>query len=133
MLAIGDEALRLSNSGKFPVMTDLSKVWHDQTGLPFVFAVWAAREEFCSEHSGIVKEIHQELLRCLREGLDDLNSISDIVAPRIPMPPEECFKYLNGIEYDLSYEKKQGLTLFCEYLARRGEGKKEALPLKVFV
>jgi chorismate dehydratase len=133
VLAIGDEALRISGSGDFPVETDLSRVWNQQTGLPFVFAVWAAREEFCKEHPDAVTEIHGELLRCLEEGRKDLRSISSLVAPRIPMPFEECFNYLSGIEYDLDTKKRQGLSLFCEYLAKRGEGRKDALPLKIFV
>ena len=133
VLAIGDEALRISSSGDFPVKTDLSEIWHRQTGLPFVFAVWAVREEFCADHPDTVSEIHRQLLRCLAEGRKDLRSISSLVAPRIPMPAEECFNYLNGIEYDLSTEKCQGLSLFCEHLSRRGEGKEESLPLKIFV
>jgi chorismate dehydratase len=133
VLAIGDEALRISASGDFPVKTDLSEVWHRQTGLPFVFAVWAVRDGFCTDHPATVTDIHRQLLRCLEEGRNDLRTISSLVAPRIPMPAEECFNYLKGIEYDLSNEKRQGLSLFCEHLARRGEGQEDALPLKIFV
>ena len=131
IMAIGDEALRLKSSGQFPIQLDLSSLWYEQTGLPFVFAVWAVREEFCQHDIDTVFEIHQELLRCVVEGRKELRMISSLVAPRIPMVAEECFNYLNGIEYDLSDEKQQGLILFCEYLSRRGEGSLDALPLKI--
>jgi chorismate dehydratase len=130
VLAIGDEALRLKASEKFPVKLDLGLVWHERTGLPFVFAVWAVREDFHKLMPETVEEIHQELLRCVSEGGNDLRFVSSLVASRIPMPAEECYKYLQGIEYDLGDEKKLGLHLFCEYLAKRGEGREDALPLK---
>jgi chorismate dehydratase len=131
ILAIGDEALRFNASDEFPVKLDLSQVWYEQTGLPFVFAVWAVREDFYRLAPATVAEIHQELLRCVIEGRHDLRSISSLVAQRIPMPAKECFNYLKRIEYDLGNEKKKGLNLFCEYLAKRGEGREEALPLKI--
>ena len=46
VLAIGDEALRMQANEEFPVKLDLSQVWHEQTGLPFVFAVWTVREDY---------------------------------------------------------------------------------------
>lgn len=130
ILAIGDEALLLSLRGEFPVRIDLSKVWWEQTGLPFVFAVWAARRDFCRREPVEIAEIHAELSRCLREGLADLKAISNEVADRIPMDPEDCYRYLQGIEYDLGPVKQQGLTLFYDYLIKRGEGAATALPLQ---
>ena len=40
-LVIGDEALRLGP--QYPQSLDLGQAWHEFTGLPFVFAVWAVR------------------------------------------------------------------------------------------
>ncbi len=130
ILAIGDEALDLKQHGDFPIRIDLSKVWWEQTGLPFVFAVWAARRDFCRREPVEMAEIHGELVRCLREGLADLKAISAEVAPRIPMDPEDCYRYLRGIEYDLGPAKQQGLALFYDYLIKRGEGVATALPLQ---
>lgn len=130
ILAIGDEALLLRQRGDFPVCVDLSRVWWEKTGLPFVFAVWAARRDFCQREPREIAEIHGELLRCLREGLAGLKAISGEVAARIPMDPEECYRYLQGIEYDLGPTKQRGLALFYDYLIKRGEGAATALPLQ---
>lgn len=130
VLAIGDEALLMRQRGDFPVCVDLSHVWWEKTGLPFVFAIWAARRDFCRREPVEIAEIHGELRRCLRTGLADLAAISAEVAPRIPMDPEDCYRYLRGIEYDLGPRKQQGLALFYDYLIKRGEADAAALPLQ---
>ncbi len=84
-LAIGDEALRLQQSDLFTVKLDLSETWFKHTGLPFVFAVWAVRKEFCDRHPITVVEIHNELQRCIALGEENLTEICELVAPRIPM------------------------------------------------
>ena len=132
VLAIGDEALVLAQAQTYPYMIDLSKIWYEKTSLPFVFAIWAMRQEFCHNNPEVAMEIHNELLRCRNEGKQDLKNISKRVAPRVSMDTEACYEYLRGIEHDLSPLKKKGLIRFIEYLIERGEGAAEALPLKFF-
>ena len=131
VLAIGDEALRLDAEGSYPFRLDLGEAWQTRTGLPFVFAVWAVREDFCRTDPDTVLAIHQELQRCLGEGKERLREISATVAGRIPMDEEACYQYLKGIEYDLGSEKQEALKLFFEYLISRDEVPATALPLKV--
>ncbi|MEN8256717.1 MAG: menaquinone biosynthesis protein [Thermodesulfobacteriota bacterium] len=131
VLAIGDDALRLKEQGNYPVQMDLSEVWHQQTGLPFVFAVWAVREEFCQYDPVTVVEIHHELQRCIQEGRDDLLQICELVAPRIPMEVTACHTYLQGMEYDLGPQKVEALERFFELLVQRGEMTASSLPLKI--
>jgi len=131
VLAIGDEALRLAEGDDYPHRLDLSEAWQAQTGLPFVFAVWAVREDFCRKDPDTVFAIHQELLRCIDEGKERLAEISRLVAPRIPMAAEDCLRYLQKMEYDLAPEKLEALQRFFEYLVKRGEVPATALPLKV--
>jgi len=132
VLAIGDEALILAQNKIYPHKIDLGKIWHDKTSLPFVFAVWAMRAEFCRSNPEVVREIHRQLQRCRQEGRKDLQNISKRVGPRISMDADACYDYLRGIEHDLGPEKKKGLIRFIEYLIERGEGVPEALPLKIF-
>ncbi len=131
VLVIGDEALRLAADHQWPHRLDLGQVWHRQSGLPFVFAVWAVREEFCRREPEVVATIHQELRRCLAEGKERLAEICGRVAPRIPISEEECCRYLSGMEYDLDQAKQQGLSRFIEYLLVRGEASPGALPLRI--
>jgi len=132
VLAIGDEALILAQSKEYPYRIDLGRIWYEKTSLPFVFALWAMRQNFCWQNPGIVRDIQRELLRCRQEGRHNLREISSRVAPRVSMQADTCYKYLLGIEHDLGPEKKKGLIRFIEYLIKRGEGVPEALPLRIF-
>lgn len=131
VLAIGDEALRLKTSGAYPFCLDLGENWLQHTGLPFVFAVWAVREDFFAASPRCVSEIRAELLSCIRQGKEELYAICSHVAPRIPMAVDSCYRYLRGIEYDLSPRKMQALTLFFDFLIKRGEAPAAALPVKL--
>ena len=132
VLAIGDEALFLAQGKTYPYKIDLSKIWYEKTSLPFVFAIWAMREDFCRKNPEVVREIQRELLRCRNEGKENLKKISQRVAPRVSMDTESCYEYLRGIEHELGPDKIKGLIRFIEYLIERGEGAAEALPLKFF-
>src|SRR5579859_2413809 len=57
-LLIGDAALRATYDAPRRGLDvyDLGQVWHDWTGLPMVFAVWAARREYAEANPGLVKD-----------------------------------------------------------------------------
>lgn len=132
LLAIGDEALRLVEKGTFLYQFDLGDIWKRETGLPFVFSICAVRQEFCQEHPEILAEIHRELLRCRREGKDDLKAICQLSAARIPMSETRCYEYLIAIEHDLNAQKCKALEKFFSLLIKRGDAVPDALPLKIF-
>ncbi len=132
ILAIGDDALRLSACGEFQYRLDLGEVWCKYTDLPFVFAVCAVREEFCKDNAGTVSTIHKEFLLCKEKGRQLLESICVQVAPRIPMHPDECYVYLRAIEYGLGERKQLALEKYYNYLIERGEGSPMAVPLQFF-
>jgi chorismate dehydratase len=134
VLAIGDEALRLSGdpSRRWPLRFDLGECWHQQTGLPFVFAVFAVREDFLRDHADEARAIRETLLDCRRQGMERLPEICRQAAPRIPMSVEACGRYFQSIEYDLGPAKQQALERFISLLAERGEADRAALPLKLF-
>ena len=132
ILAIGDEALRLSAGDEFPYKLDLAEVWCHYTNLPFVFAVFAVREEFCRKSPDIVAAIHREILYCKGEGRIQLEYICQNVAPRIPMHPDECYVYLRAIEYDLGKNKRVALEKFFTYLIDRKEASPLSVPLNIF-
>lgn len=131
ILAIGDDALRLKLEGSYQYCLDLGEEWQQQTGLPFVFAVCAVREEFCRQQPDLVARVHRELLSCRDEGLRELGRICAAVAQRIPMEVSGCLSYLRAIHYDLDGQKQQALETFYRYLFDFGEASAAALPLKI--
>lgn len=132
VLAIGDDALRLVAKSTYLYQFDLVDIWKRETGLPFVFAVCAVRQDFCLQDKKLVDEIHRELLRCRDEGVNAIDEICSINAPRIPMSVSGCCDYLRTVEYNLDEKKQNALTTFFDFLIRRGEIGKDCLPLKVY-
>lgn len=131
VLAIGDEAIRLKLEGSYQYCLDLGEVWLQHTGLPFVFAVCAVREDFCKSHEQQTRQIHRTLIDCRDKGVADLSRICSLAAPRIPMEVSSCHSYLKGIQYDLDDNKRKALTVFFTYLVKINEASEKALPLKI--
>ncbi len=134
ILAIGDEALRLTaqKNERFPICIDLGEFWNQKTGLPFVFAVCAVREDFLKKEPTAAREVRQTLQACRTSGLARLPKICAKVAPRIPMSYDACLNYFQSMEYDLSLTKQEALQHFFTLLINRSEADSRALPLKIF-
>jgi chorismate dehydratase len=117
VLVIGDAALLLAAEARYAYVTDLGSAWKDWTGLPFVFAVWAARRE--ADH-GLVRQVHGALLESRRWGLAHLGELAELAAGNTGLPIARCREYLGGLDYALSYRHLAGLTDFFRRLAQDG-------------
>jgi chorismate dehydratase len=117
VLVIGDAALLLATDRTYGYRYDLGAVWKDWTGLPFVFAVWAARRE--TPQSGVAA-VHQSLLASRSWGLDHLADLAGEAAERTGLPAQTCHEYLRGLDYALSCRHLEGLTSFFRRLAATG-------------
>jgi chorismate dehydratase len=117
-LLIGDRALlefhtrrRVGGRGQ-PFAFDLAAEWGAWTGLPFVFAVWAARgdrlQHVCD--AGLVDLLHDST----RRGLAHLEAISREYATRLELPPRVCLDYLRLLDYQLTPQDLLGLRTFLE-------------------
>jgi chorismate dehydratase len=104
-LVIGDPAL--AYRGPAPHIYDLAAEWRKFTGLPFVFAFWAGREDARLEKVG-------RDFRDLRDyGLAHMDEIAAECAPKYNMGPEEVKVYLTqNIDYNLAEDHRRGLNLF---------------------
>ena len=121
MLAIGDEALRLKVRGCYPYFLDLGRAWHELTGLPFVFGVWAARRDYFERQEETVYSIHRTLLAAKTLGLNAMPEICRQAAAVVPMPPEELAAYFQRLDYNLDADQQEGLEAFFKYLYKFGE------------
>jgi chorismate dehydratase len=117
-LLIGDRALverhaRRAVAGRgVPHVFDLATEWQAWTGLPFVFAVWAARAERIEavRRSGVV-----ERLRASKSwGVAHLDEIATPYADRLGLPRDVCVEYLRLLDYDLATHDLLGLRTFLE-------------------
>jgi chorismate dehydratase len=117
VLVIGDAALHLRASNLYPVYVDLGAAWKRWTGLPFVFAVWAARRD--TDRSAALA-VHANLLASRAWGVEHLDLLADEAAARTGIPAPTVRAYLGDLDYDLSYRHLAGLTEFFGRLAADG-------------
>jgi chorismate dehydratase len=117
VLVIGDGALLLRAAGAYPFAVDLGEAWKTWTGLPFVFAVWAARRE---ADRAPVRRVHQALLDSRAWGLGHIPELAEQAARVADVDAGNCVEYLSGLDYGLSYYHLAGLTHFLGRLAGLG-------------
>ena len=117
VLVIGDACLVLASQAAYPYMTDLGLAWKEWTGLPFVFAVWAARRD--TDHR-TAQVVHQALLESRAWGLDHLDELADAAAVATGVSRAVVRAYFGDLDYALSYRHLAGLTDFFRRLAQDG-------------
>ena len=117
VLVIGDGALLLGAANAYPFVVDLGETWRDWTGLPFVFAVWAARRTVDRQ---AVRDVHRALLASRKWGLQHLDDLAEGAAAATGVERARCREYLQGLDYGLSYLHLAGLADFLGRLAARG-------------
>jgi chorismate dehydratase len=117
VLVIGDAALMLGSRHSYQERVDLGSEWKAWTGLPFVFAVWAARRD--APLAG-VQQIHAGLIRSRSWGLEHLDQLARDAARSSGVAEQVCREYLDDMDYALSYRHLAGLTDFFRRLAQDG-------------
>ena len=106
-LVIGDPALRIDRSQLGFHIYDLGAEWTAWTGLPMVYAVWAARAGF---HAGAVAEV---LNASWEYGRGRRREAAEGECATRGIPAELAYEYLTcNIEYEMSDNHGKGLALF---------------------
>ena len=117
VLVIGDAALKLAAAGTYRHRYDLGEEWKRWTGLPFVFAVWAARR---AAVSGSFSLAHRALLASRAWGLAHLDELAREAAQLTGVAVATCLEYLSGLDYAFTDKHLAGLTEFFRRLAAHG-------------
>ena len=117
VLVIGDAALSLAARRTYAHRYDLGEEWKRWTGLPFVFAVWAARRV---ASPAAVRRGHQTLLASRAWGLAHLDALAADASRVTGVAVAACREYLGGLDYALTYKHLAGLTDFFRRLAAHG-------------
>jgi chorismate dehydratase len=119
VLLIGDRAMRACLPA-FAHAFDLGQEWHDWTGLPFVYAVWAVAEG--AELGGVAWAIQE----AKRRGLARLGVIASREARRRRLHPDFCRRYLGSVlHYGLGPREQAGLRRFAALAAELGLARRD--------
>lgn len=101
-LAIGDKTMGMSE--KYNYTYDLAEIWHEWTGLPFVFAAWVSNKKLPDD---FIKQFNE----ALHIGLEHIQELIYIL-------PTQYFHFdlkeyfTKNISYNLDDAKKLGLKRF---------------------
>ncbi len=121
-VVIGDVALRAlyEAPGRGLIVTDLGQAWHDWTGLPMVFAVWAVRRDFAAAHPGLVKDVHEAFLRSRDLCLAELDEVATAAARWEPFDAGTLATYFRTLDFTLGERQVTGLREFAARAAALG-------------
>jgi chorismate dehydratase len=132
-LAIGDEALKAARVAtniteecpetgcsflRFGIFQyfvyDLGEIWQEHTGLPFVYALWIARNDLSDAKKALLEKFSRDLDRAKERALEKLPELARLL--RHDMSPDKAVEYWRHISYDYESAHKEGLALFKRYL-----------------
>lgn len=117
VLVIGDAALTLAARGTYSYRYDLGEEWKRRTGLPFVFAVWAARRV---ADPAAVQRGYRALISSRTWGLGHLDELAADAAGQTGISLAICREYLGGLDYALTSKHRAGLDAFLIELGYHG-------------
>lgn len=120
-LSTCDAAVRIGDKALFDpdpdgtTRFDLGEAWKRLHGLPFVFAVWAARPDVLD------RELYEVLHASLREGRNAIDAIADDYTYRGEQHPLVARRYLaENIRYRLGDDEMRSLKMFLTSAGRLG-------------
>lgn len=120
-LLIADDAIRRFYEKKDPYVYDLSKLWKEKTGLPFVFALWVCRRDIFATHEDQVIETYEALIASKNRSSDLYEQMAAESYQGVFPNADSCLEYLKNIHYELSPNYLQGFLVFQEKLYELGK------------
>jgi len=124
-LLIGDKVVCQEPAG-LPYQLDLGAAWKDLTGLPFVFATWAARAEVD------LGDLPERLIAARRGGLRHVAEILDRFAVPRGWPIELARKYLTEyLKFQIEPRQLEAIGLFHQFAAEEGLIARPPRPLQL--
>ncbi|TWT35664.1 Chorismate dehydratase [Posidoniimonas corsicana] len=114
VLIIGDRAMSPPPTG-FKSEWDLGAEWRRETGLPFVFACWAA------PRTGEAAALAPALAAARDQGVGELPQIAAREAPKLGLTVDSAHEYLcQHLHYRLGGEERRAIELFESHCRELG-------------
>jgi chorismate dehydratase len=119
---IGDAALRATYDAPSRGLDvyDLGEVWRDWTGLPMVFAVWAARRDYAQANPGLVKDVHAGFVRSRDDALAHVEQVAAQAARWEVFDAATLATYFRTLDFSLGSRQLDGLVEFARRAAAVG-------------
>ena len=118
VFALEERQNRQERSGEELVYHDVAEEWIAFTGLPWVAAVWAIREESLVKSGRTLDEIAADFTASRDRGRENIETLVEEWSARLPLPANTIRTYLtSNIFYKLDSECLAGLRKFYELAA----------------
>ncbi|MFJ9106662.1 menaquinone biosynthetic enzyme MqnA/MqnD family protein [Streptomyces sp. NPDC102283] len=118
---IGDAALR-ANLHEAPRLGlqvhDLGQMWKEWTGLPFVFAVWAARKDFLAAHPERTAQVHEAFLASRDLSLEEVTKVAEQAARWEAFDAEVLEQYFTTLDFRFGPDQLAGVHEFARRTGR---------------
>lgn len=122
---IGDPALAAATRDARELgleVHDLGQMWQDWTGLPFVFALFAARRPFAQRDPEVVRRSHGELRAAWDLGLREVDAVCEQAARWEDFSAATLREYYtSALDFSLGERQLAGVARFAQKLQARGE------------
>jgi len=115
-LLIGDAALKSAFEDPTPHF-DLGRLWLERTGLPMVFAVWAALEPLTDG----LTELEHALVASVRLARSEPERLAQQSSETYGYPPGFMARYFEKLRYSFGPRERAGLYTFLEMARDAGE------------
>jgi chorismate dehydratase len=123
---IGDAALRAARY-EAPRLNwevhDLGQMWRDWTGLPFVFAVFAAHRKFAEYEPDVVSRVHAALLQARDLSLANVDQVCEQAVNEGVFDAATLKQYYTvALDFTLSDRHLAGIAEFSKRITNRRSG-----------
>ncbi len=119
---IGDTALRATFDAPARGLDvlDLGAAWREESGLPMVFAVWAARREYADSYPQAVQDVASAFRASLDAALAQVDEVARSAARFETLDAATLSRYFRTLDFRLGPRQQSGLRAFTDRAARRG-------------
>jgi chorismate dehydratase len=119
---IGDPALRATYEapGLGLHVLDLGAAWREWTGLPMVFAVWAARRDYAEAHPEQVASVQRSFRASLSDSLAQVEDVAARAARWEPFDAPTLASYFRTLDFSLGERQLEGVREFTRRAALHG-------------
>jgi len=115
-LLIGDDALKSAFEDPTPHY-DLGKLWLERTGLPMVFAVWAAPDHLADD----LALLEHALVSSVKLARSEPELLAREASARYGYPPGFLARYFEKLRYSFGPRERAGFYTFLEMARDVGE------------
>ena len=116
VMVIGDRAMKI-NQQEYMECWDLGEHWNRWASLPFVFAMWVARQSDL-QRPEITRAV-ESLEQSRDAGVQHLSVIAKQQAPRYGLSEVDCLIYLRDqLHFFMGDQERLGLDLFRQHASR---------------